>query len=83
MAKIKFKFNLSGLNELMKSAEIQGVLNDAANQIAAQAGEGYEVEQAHPIRFVAISSVNASTWDAVRDNSENNTLQTAMGSVKI
>lgn len=83
MAKIKFKLNLSGLNELMKSAEMQGVLNDAANQIAAAAGEGYEVEPAHPISYIAIASVNASTWDAVRDNSENNTLLTAMGSVKI
>ena len=83
MAKLKFKLNLSGLNELMKSAEMQGVLNDAAGQIAAQAGEGYETEQAHPIRFVAIASVNASTWEAYRDNSENNTLLTAMGSVQI
>jgi len=83
MAKIDFKFNLPGLNELMKSAEMQGVLNEAANKIAATAGEGYEVESAHNINFIAIAAVHAETYEAKLDNSENNTLLKAAGSVKI
>ena len=83
MGDSKFQFNLQGLNELMKSAEMQAILNDAANQMAAAAGEGYEVESAHPISFVAIASVKAATYEARLDNSKNNTLEKAKGSVKI
>lgn len=83
MAKVRFEFNLPGLNELMKSAEMQAIINDAADQIAAIAGEGYEVERAHPIGFVAIGSVRATTSEARVDNSKNNTLEKAVGSVKI
>lgn len=74
MAKVKFKFNLAGLNELMKSGEMQSILDGCARRIAAAAGEGYEAETAHPIQYVAIASAYAGTWDAARDNSENNTL---------
>ncbi|MBQ1756143.1 MAG: hypothetical protein IIZ96_05320 [Oscillospiraceae bacterium] len=82
MSKI-FKLNLKGLNELMKSPEMQGVLNTAAAQIQAQAGDGYEVESAHPISFVAIASVHTGDYKAMLDNSKHNTLLKAAGSVKI
>ena len=83
MAKVKFELNLAGLNELMKSTEMAEVLNDAADQIAAKCGEGYEVERAHPIRFVGIASVRAETIEAKVDNRKNNTILKAAGSVKI
>lgn len=83
MAKVTFKLNLSGLNALMKSSEMQDVLNSAANQIANAAGDGYEVEDAHSIRFVSIAAVHASTFEARRDNSENKTLLKAAGGVKL
>ena len=81
MADAKFKLNLSGLNELMKSAEMQAVLNSAASQIANAAGDGYE--SAHPISFVSIAAVHARTFKARRENSENNTLLKAAGGVKL
>lgn len=83
MAKVKFKLDLAGLNQLMKSGEMQAVLNSAANQIAAAAGDGFEVERAHPISFVGIAAVHAETTEARRDNSENNTLLKAAGSVRL
>ena len=83
MARVKFKLNLSGLNALMKSTEMQAVLNSAANQIANAAGDGYEVENAHPISFISIAAVHASTFEARRDNSENKTLLKAAGGVKL
>lgn len=83
MAKVKFKLDLAGLNQLMKSGEMQAVLNSAANQIAAAAGDGFEVERAHPISFVGIAAVHAETPAARRDNSENNTLLKAAGSVRL
>ena len=78
-----FKLNLSGLNELMKSAEMQAILNDAAGKIANAAGKGYEIEPAHPISFVAIASVRAGDAKARIDNNKNKTLLKAAGSVKI
>lgn len=83
MAKIEFKLNLAGLNALMKSAEMQAVLDSAASRIASAAGSGYEVEAAHPISFVAIAAVHARTYEARRENSENNTLLKAAGGVKL
>lgn len=83
MAKVDFDFRLAGLNEVMKSPEMQSVIDSAADQIAAVAGEGWEVERAHPIGFVAIGSVRATTFEARLDNSKNNTLEKAVGSVKI
>ena len=79
MSNVKFKLNLPGLNELMKSAEMQSALNAAAGQIQARAGAGYEVESAHPISFVAIASVRAADYKARLDNLKNNTLLKAMG----
>ena len=83
MAKVKFKLNLAGLNDLMKSGEMQAVLNSAASQIASAAGDGYEVESAHPISFVWIAAVHAKTPEARRDNNENNTLLKALGGVTL
>lgn len=81
--KVRFKLDLAGLNQLMKSKEMQSVLNTAANQIASAAGDGYEVESAHSISFVAIAAVHASTQQARRENSENNTLLKAAGGVSL
>ena len=80
---VKFELNLAGLNALMKSEEMQGVLNQAADKIAAAAGDGYEVEAAHPIRYIGIASVRPASREAYRDNLENNTLLKAAGSVKL
>lgn len=84
MAKdFRFKLNLPGLNRLMKGAEMQAVLNRAAGEIAARAGDGYEAETAHPISFIGIASVRAESREAKKDNSENNSLLKAAGSVTI
>ena len=83
MASVKFELNLAGLNELMKSPEMAEVLNQAADQMVAKCGEGYEVERAHPISFVGSASVRAATIEAKVDNRKNNTILKAAGSVKI
>ena len=94
MAKVEFKLNLPGLNELMKSAEMQGILTDAANQIADAANsmaspnikgadEGYVAKGAKPLNYIALAEVRAVNFAARLDNSRHNTLEKAMGSVKI
>jgi hypothetical protein len=76
---ITFKLNLSGLNALMKSGEMQGILNEEAARIRSSAGDGYETESAHPINFIAIASVRAASAKARRDNRKNKTLLKASG----
>lgn len=83
MSETVFKLNVRGLNEIMKSPEMQAVLNGAAAQIRGAAGDGYAIETAHPISFVAIASVRTGDFMTRLDNSRNNTLLKAAGSVKI
>ena len=80
---ITFKLDLPGLNALMKSSEMQGVINDTAAKIAGAAGSGYGIEAAHPIGFVAIGSVFAESRLAKIENSKNNTLEKAAKGVRI
>lgn len=83
MSRTKFKLDMRGLNALMKSGEMQGVLDSAAQQIAQAAGDGYEVESAHNLSFAAIASVRASTYDSYYDCLENNTLLKAAGGIRV
>lgn len=85
MSKVKFKLNLPGLNALMKSGEMQSILNAAAQSVARTAGDGYEavIEQAHPISFIAIASVKTRNAKGRMDNNQNNTLLKASGGRKI
>lgn len=78
--KVKYKTNLKGLNELMKSPEMQNALTEAGNAVQRSAGDGYEVET-ETLNFIAITRVKAETTKAVRDCHKNNTLLTALGSV--
>lgn len=77
MSDVRFKLNLRGLNELMKSGEMCGVLNSAAAQLARQAGGSNDagVEYAHPISFVAIASVHGSN--------DNNDMEKGLGGVRV
>lgn len=84
---VKFKLNLRGLNEIMKSREMLAVVDSAARQIAGAAngmdGEGYEAETAHALSFDGIGSVRAATREAKEKNAEHNTLLKAAGSVRL
>ena len=80
---VKVELDLAGISELMKSPEMMGIINQAAQQIASAAGEGYETEAAHPISFVAIASVYPATRAAKRDNRKNKTLEKAARGARI
>ena len=75
MSDVTFKLDLPGLNVLMKSPEMQGIINDAAATLAAQRGADAQVESAHPISFIAIGSVRGTTKD--------NDLEKKMGGARI
>jgi len=74
---VKFELNLQGLNELMKSEEMQKVLDDAAIEIQNRAGSDY-AHRTHVASFVVISNVYPDSKEAAKDNYENNTLLKAM-----
>ena len=75
---VDFKLNLAGLNELMKSPEMQAGLQDAGNAVSNVAGGDYGV-RVHLASYVAIANVYPNTKRAAQDNYENNTLVKALG----
>ena len=80
MANVKFELDLKGLNEVMKSSEMQNALMEAGQAVASAAGSDYEAE-VHTASFVAISNVYPASKDAAKDNYDNNTLLKAAQSV--
>lgn len=73
-----FELNLAGLNELMKSPEMQAALTSAGQAVASAAGGDYGV-RTHVASFVAITNVYPDSAKAAKDNYENNTLVKALG----
>ena len=73
-----FKLNLPGLNELMKSPEMQSHLAQAGQAVASAAGSDYD-HQTYVINFVAVENVFPASQKAAHDNYENNTLLKALG----
>lgn len=71
--KVRFELNLPGLNELMKSSEMQSALQAAGNAVAKAAGGDYGVN-VHTANWVAITNVYPNSKDAAKENAENNTL---------
>lgn len=81
MAKqVRFKLNLPGLNELMKSKEMQDVLLEAGKAVAQSAGSDYAAE-VHTASYIAISNVYPDSKEAAHENFKDNTLLKAIGSV--
>ena len=73
MAK-KFELNREGVANLMKSADMQAVLQGYASIKAAQAGAGYE-SAVHVGQFRAYANIYPNTREAVHDNWDHNTLE--------
>ena len=81
MAKdVKFKLNLPGLNELMKSGEMQSALLEAGQAVANNAGGDYAAE-VHVANWIAISNVYPDSKAAANDNFRHNTLLKSLSSV--
>lgn len=78
MSKVKFELDRNGVRDLLRSSEALAVCKGYADSALARAGEGYEVTT-----YVGINRVNASvhaeTYEARKDNYDNNTLLKALG----
>ena len=77
MSKMKFELNRQGVGELLKSKEMEQVLNGYAQEIASRAGEGYRAGS-----YQGSDRVKVNVWpetpEAWQDNLENNTLLKAV-----
>ena len=77
MSKIVFERNSAGIQELLKSSEMQAALEEAAAKKAAEAGEGYEYST-HIGQKRAYINLYPATKEAAYDNYDNNTLERIM-----
>lgn len=77
MSNFKFKLNRSGVAELMKSSEMQAILQDHASAIRNRCGSGYK-QDIYVGRNRANASVIAKSAKAKRDNKKNNTILKAV-----
>ena len=77
MSKMQFKLNSSGVSSLLKSAEMQSVLEKRASAIKNRCGEGYE-QDIFVGKNRANAMVSAESLKARKDNSKNNTILKAV-----
>ena len=73
MNNVRIEINDAGVQELLKSSEMQSLLDSYGAQKAAQAGEGYD-HAVHVHQKRAVANVFPATKEAAHDNYENNTL---------
>ena len=78
MADTYFEVDLAGLNELMKSAEMQSALKEAGAAVVSAAGGDYNTET-YVLNFVAVQNVWPASLKAWKDNRDNDTLVKAAG----
>ncbi len=78
MNRVVFKLNSAGVQELLKSSEMQGILREYANRTANSAGSGYSSE-VKVYKKRAVGRAFPATEEAVGDNFRNNTLLKALG----
>ena len=78
MSKVKFELDKNGGRDLLRSQEVLNVCKCYAESARSRAGEGYEVTT-YVGRNRANASVHAETYEARKDNYENNTLLKSLG----
>jgi hypothetical protein len=78
MSKVDFELNLPGLNELMKSPEMQAHLEIASATVASIAGDGFG-HRVGVADFTAIGNVFAESKEGAKRAYKDNTLVRALG----
>lgn len=77
MSKVKIVLIPSGIQELLKSPDIQSVVTDVCQSIQKNAGDGYSYNVISGKKRT-VGRVYADSYKAVRDNYKNNTLLKAI-----
>lgn len=80
---VKFELNSSGVKDLLNSEEMRDTLSNTADSVLQAVGkDGYEKGGVYSGRNRPNIAVFASTYQAKKDNLQNNTLERAMNQVK-
>lgn len=77
MAQVLIELNYDGVGELLHEVG-QTICAQYAEEAAALCGEGYAAD-VYDAGSRTVASVAAVTWDAYKDNSENNTILRSIG----
>lgn len=77
MNKIRFELNRAGVRELLRSQAAKEVCAGYASEVRKRCGDGYETD-AYTGRNRVNARIWASTAEAGKDNSDNNTLLKAL-----
>ncbi len=80
MAKVDVKLNLQGINEVMKSPQIQSACEEAGRAVAGAAGSDYGTSSG-TIRYIAYCNVFPDSPKAARENYNENTILKAVSAV--
>ena len=80
---VGFKLDIHGLNELMKSPEMQSALDEAGKAVANSANDGAAVYgyRTHLGDFTALCNVYPDSEKAANENYHDNTLLKAVSAV--
>lgn len=77
MAKVKVKLNRLGVRTLLRSQEMMNICTEIAYSAKSRLGDGYEVSYRTGKKRVN-ASIAATTPEAIKDNSKNNTILKAL-----
>lgn len=82
MADVKIVLNSAGVNELLRSPELEAVIEGHAASMAASLGEGYDYSIAYGAKDGRVRAfVKAVSKKANQDNLDDNTMLKAMGGI--
>lgn len=73
MSKLRIELNREGVRSVLKSAEMQAIIQEHANRIAAAAGDGFETSAYTGQNRVNVS-VRAETKEAIKACMDDNVL---------
>ena len=77
----ELKLNSTGIRQILKSPEMQRLVNDRASKVARASGEGYSTkEKPSPTRARAL--IFPETYEAKRDNSKRGTMLRNLGAAR-
>ena len=80
MGVVRFKLDRKGIQALVSSDEAQGVVNEAAEELRARAGDGFKVHSSNRGKRPR-AYIHASTKEAGLEQIKHHTLERVLGSI--
>ena len=80
MGVMRFKLDRKGIQALVSSDEARGVVNAAAEELRARAGDGFKVHSSNKGKR-ARAYIHASTKEAGLEQIKHHTLERVLGSI--